>query len=81
MGSYVNIDAPKTLMTNMTNTLLHQLTDQVKRTMEGASSLRQPPTLGEEVHSKDLIPHEDAQMYISEQLARERPLVVLTPDT
>jgi len=40
--------------------------------MEGASSLRQPSNLGVEVHNKDLIPHEDARLRVSERLAHER---------
>ncbi|KAJ8422474.1 hypothetical protein Cgig2_016076 [Carnegiea gigantea] len=67
------MDALKTLMINMTNTLLQQVTNQVKRTMKGVSSLRQPPTLGGEVHSKNLVPHEDARLHIGKQLTHEQP--------
>ena len=49
------------------------ITGHRSETMVGASSLRQHPTVGGEVYSKDLIPHEDVQLHISEQLAYERP--------
>ncbi|KAJ8444753.1 hypothetical protein Cgig2_033761 [Carnegiea gigantea] len=53
------MEALNTLMSNMTNTLLQQVTGQVKRTMEGMSFLRQPLAQGGGTHDKEPAPRED----------------------